>query len=280
MPRDQILTFFSKYIESELGMVYSENNDFQLQNRLEEIVKLHNFANIQELYEVAQKGMIGSLKQLVLDVATNNETSFFRDTKYFNAFRNLIEQQMKGDLFPQKELKIWSAASSTGQEALSISILIDELKKKHNSSLPYSILGTDISERALTKAREAKYRQLEVQRGLTTAQMIQYFTKDDKDMWEASKELTKHIQFKKMNLRDDNYPYNGFHFIFCRNVLIYQSVENKIKILNKLESCLVPGGFLILGVGESLIGLDQDYETVMMDNAVIYRKKHQILKVA
>jgi chemotaxis protein methyltransferase CheR len=280
MPRDQILTFFSKYIESELGMVYSENNDFQLQNRLEEIVKLHNFANIQELYEVAQKGMIGSLKQLVLDVATNNETSFFRDTKYFNAFRNLIEQQMKGDLFLQKELKIWSAASSTGQEALSISILIDELKKKHNSSLLYSILGTDISERALTKAREAKYRQLEVQRGLTTAQMIQYFTKDDKDIWEASKELTKYIQFTKMNLRDDNYPYNGFHFIFCRNVLIYQNVENKIKILNKLESCLVPGGFLILGVGESLIGLDQDYETVMMDNAVIYRKKHQILKVA
>ncbi len=233
MPRDQILIFFSKFIESELGMVYSETNDFQLQNRLEEIVKLHNLANIQELYQMAQKGITGSLKQLVLDVATNNETSFFRDTKYFNAFRNLIEQQINGNLFPQKELKIWSAASSTGQEALSMAIVINELKQKYNSSLPFSILGTDISERALTKAREAKYRQLEVQRGLTTAQMLKFFTKDDKDMWEASKELTKHIQFKKMNLRDDNYPYNGFHFIFCRNVLIYQSVENKIEILHQ-----------------------------------------------
>lgn len=280
MPRDQILIFFSKYIESELGMVYSETNDFQLQNRLEEIVKLHNLANIQELYQIAQKGITGSLKQLVLDVATNNETSFFRDTKYFNAFRNLIEQQINGNLFPQQELKIWSAASSTGQEALSIAIVINELKQKYNSSLPFSILGTDISERALTKAREAKYRQLEVQRGLTTAQMLKFFTKDDKDMWVASKELTKHIQFKKMNLRDDNYPYSGFHFIFCRNVLIYQSVENKIEILNKLESRLVEGGFLILGVGESLIGLNQDYETIMMDNAVIYRKKKQLLRVA
>lgn len=280
MSRDQILIFFSKYIESELGIVYSESNDFQLQNRLEEIVKLHNLANIQELYQIAQKGITGSLKQLVLDVATNNETSFFRDIKYFNAFRSLIEQQINGNLFSQQELKIWSAASSTGQEALSMAIVINELKQKYNSSLPFSILGTDISERALAKAREAKYRQLEVQRGLTTAQMLKFFTKDDKDMWEASKELTKHIQFKKMNLRDDNYPHHGFHFIFCRNVLIYQNVENKIKILNKLEASLVDGGFLILGVGESLIGLNQDYETVMMDNAVIYRKKKQLLRVA
>lgn len=280
MPRDQILTFFAKYIESELGMVYSENNDFQLQNRLEEIVKLNNLANIQELYQLAQKGITGSLKQLVLDVATNNETSFFRDTKYFNAFRNLIEQHIEGNLFPQKKLKIWSAASSTGQEALSISIIMNELKQKHSSSLPFSILGTDISERALLKATEANYRQLEVQRGLTTAQMLKYFTKDDKDMWRASSELTKNIQFKKMNLKEDNYPYGGFHFIFCRNVLIYQSVENKIKILNKLEASLVSGGYLILGVGESLIGLNQDYETIMMDNAVIYKKKNQSSKVA
>ncbi len=280
MPRDQILTFFSKYIESELGMIYSESNDFQLQNRLEEIVKLHNFANIGELYQSAQKGITGSLRQLVLDVATNNETSFFRDPKYFRAFENLIEKQIKGDLFSDKELRIWSAASSTGQEALSVAILIKELKQKYASDLSFSILGTDISERALEKAREAKYFQLEVQRGLTTPQMLKYFTKNDKDMWVASSELTKHIQYQKMNLKDAFYPHEGFHFIFCRNVLIYQSVESKIKILSKLESSLVDGGFLILGVGESLIGLKQDYETIMLDNAVVYRKKQKILKVA
>ncbi len=279
MSRDPILDFFAKYIESELGMVYSDSNYFQLQNRLEEIVKLKNLSGVQELYQTAQKGMGGCLKQLLLDVATNNETSFFRDPKYFNAFGSLVEKHIKGDLFREKELRVWSAASSTGQEALSIAILLNELKAKHSANMPFSILGTDISERALEKAREAKYFQLEVQRGLSTPQILKYFSKDERQ-WMASSELTKNIQYKKMNLRDTHYPYDGFHFIFCRNVLIYQSVENKIDILNKLTARLVPGGFLILGVGESLIGLRQDLETSMLDNAVVYRKKEQVLKAA
>lgn len=137
----------------------------------------------------------------------------------------------------------------------------------------YKILATDISDRAISKALAGRYSELEVQRGLTIVQLAKYFNKDNDGLWSISEAIAKNIQFKKMNLQLEHYPFNGFHFIFCRNVLIYQSIENKMSILRKLEASLAPGGFLILGVGESLIGLDQDFETIIMNNAVIYRKR-------
>ncbi len=274
MQDNQIFLFFAKYIEAELGIVYAEHNYFQLQNRLEEIAKLLGIPDIQALYEAAQKGISGPFKQLLLDISTNNETSFFRDEKVFKAIETLIIQSVKEKTFNTLRLHLWSAASSTGQEALTLAIIINELKEKGIIDSSYSIVGTDISERALNKAITAEYSQLEVQRGLPTLLLLKYFKKDDRDRWTASVELTRNLQFKKLNLRDSLVPMqDGYHFILCRNVLIYQGVEGKIDIIKRISACLAPGGFFIMGAGESLLGLSNDFDQVMIEGAVLYRKK-------
>lgn len=280
MQHENILLFFAKYIHAELGMVYTETNYFQLQNRLEGIAKFLNLDGIEALYQQAQKEISGTFKQLLLDTATNNETSFFRDLKVFQAIEELVSQQIDGKLFSGKELKIWSAASSTGQEALSVSMIINELKLKRGADLKLSILGTDVSERALQRAKEAKFSQLEIQRGMPTALLMKYFTKDNKDLWSPSSDLTRTIEFKKFNLKDQPHGFSGFHIILCRNVLIYQAVESKIEILKRLTSCLVPGGYLILGAGESLLGLSDEYEHVSLAGSVFYKRKNSVAKVA
>ncbi len=272
MQHSAILQFFAKYIEDELGIIYAEHNFFQLQNRLEEIAQLTGAGSIDALYAQAKKEIAGNFKQLLLDIATNNETSFFRDTKAFSAIEKLVLRGADGLVKPGEKLRIWSAASSTGQEALSVAMLIKEFNVKNKTQIEFSILGTDISERVLAKGRSGVYSQLEVQRGLPAPYLIKYFTKDDQDRWVASPELAQVLEFKKLNLKAPFAFAQKFHLILCRNVLIYQNVESKSDIVHRLWEQLTPGGFLVLGAGESLIGLSSSFEQRTVDGALVYQK--------
>ena len=190
---NDILKYFAKYIEDETGITYAEHNFYQLQNRLEEIAKLVDVPDLVKLQEHAQGGITGQFRQLLLDIATNNETSFFRDPRVFNAIEGLLLEASS----PSKliaGLNIWSAASSSGQEALSLAMLITEWSKKKQIPVNFRITGTDISERILDKARAGRYSQLEVQRGLSAPLLIKYFKKDEKDYWKASPDLLSKIE--------------------------------------------------------------------------------------
>lgn len=272
MQPKEILEFFAKYIERELGIIYSDHNYFQLQNRLEEIARLQGLESLEKLYEQAKVGIQGSFKQMLLDIATNNETSFFRDIAVFRAIEKVVIPYLETT---QETVKIWSAASSTGQEALSISMLLLEKAKSAQLQLTFKITGTDISERALERARSSTYSQLEVQRGLPAALMIKYFKKDEQDRWKATEDLTKHISFKSFNLKDPFFFAEKFHLVLCRNVLIYQSVEGKKEILKKVAESMHPGAYLIMGSGESLLGISEDFDAVPVDGAFIYRRKQK-----
>jgi chemotaxis protein methyltransferase CheR len=268
-----MLKFFAKYIESELGIVYAEHNYFQLESRLEEIAKLVGVPCIQSLYEQAKNGISGQFKQMLLDVATNNETSFFRDPKVFRAIESTILKSAPSFLSPGEKLRIWSAASSTGQEALSLSMMIKEFNQKEKQNIGFSILASDISERVLARAKSGSYTQLEVQRGMPAPYLIKYFKKDDQDKWTAFSALLAQIEFKKINLKADFGIRDQFHLVLCRNILIYQNVEGKIDILNRVAKMIAPGGYLVLGAGESLLGLSTDFEQCIVDGSILYRKK-------
>ena len=213
-----------------------------------------------------------ALKELLLDLATNNETSFFRDQKIFKAIGKVVLNAVSGNALNTRRLDIWSAASSTGQEAISLSILINEYNLSAKDKVDYSILATDISERVLSRAKDATYTQLEVQRGLSEALLAKYFQRIE-DRFQAKSEIRRHIEFKKLNLKEA-FPFSQkFHLVLCRNVLIYQNVERKKDILNRIAATLVPRGFLVLGSGESLLGVSSDFESENVDGAIIYRKK-------
>lgn len=274
MQLDLILSYFAQVIEKELGIIYAEHNYFQLQNRLEGIAKLVGVKDIQELYETAQKGLAPSFKQLLLDVATNNETSFFRDPRLFKTLENIFLPAFLEKTNSQKKLKIWSAASSTGQEALSIAMMIKEWNIKNGKNIEFSIIGTDISQRVLAQAKSAIYSQLEVQRGLPTPLLIKYFTKDTEDKWTAKPTLVQHTSFRTVNLKEHFIFAEPFDLVLCRNVLIYQNVEGKKDILNRIKTQMDMDGFLVLGSGESLLGLSEDFEQKQNEGAVIYKKKY------
>lgn len=274
MQHEEILGFFSRYIEKEIGIIYSSHNHFQLSNRLEEICKLSGVATIQDLYQQAQKGIHGSFKQLLLDVATNNETSFYRDPKVFKALETTFQQMLEQKRDPGP-LKIWSAACSTGQEPLTLAMILSELSEKRRQTIEYSMLATDICERALQKARRTTYTQLEVQRGLGAMQLIKYFSKDDQDRWTAKSGLNRFIEYRNLNLNDFFAPREKFDIILCRNVLIYQSVENKIKVVKTLTDSLNTEGILVMGSGESLLGVSSSFEQQNIEGAILYKKKSE-----
>jgi chemotaxis protein methyltransferase CheR len=270
--QSKILDFFAHYIEKKLGIIYAEHNYFQLVNRLEDVAKKLNIENIESLYTQAQKGIVNDFERYLLDVSTNNETSFFRDEKVFLAIDELVQAKLGQGSSPPV-LRFWSAACSTGQEALSLSMTLLERQEKDARTFTHSILATDISSRALSKAESGLYSKLEVERGLPPFLKQKYFSSMNNEQWLAREHLRQSIKFKMQNLRDPFDFDHKFDFILCRNVLIYQNVESKVEIVSRLSDCLVSGGYLILGSGESLIGLSKDFDQCHHHGAVVYQKK-------
>jgi chemotaxis protein methyltransferase CheR len=234
------------------------------------------------LWEKAKVGgihgsMDGSMKLLLIDTATNNETSFFRDPMVFKAIRTVLDSLIAKKSSTYERLRIWSAACSTGQEVYSLAIMLEGMGAK--IPFTYEILATDISERVLKRASDGRYSQLEVQRGLAATQLVKYFkpetpaSANDPAFWTINSELKRNITFQKLNLLDPWPGHKTCDIVLCRNVLIYQTIENKKKVVAKIADILEPGGFLILGGAESLIGISDALDYVTIEGAVVYRKK-------
>lgn len=151
--------------------------------------------------------------------------------------------------------------------------MIREYSEKTKTLIPFEVLGTDISQRVLTKATAGSYSSLEVNRGLSEKLRDKYFSRDANENWVRNSELKMNMEFKSLNLKESfSFP-SEFNLILCRNVLIYQNVEGKKKILEKITNSLAVGGFLILGSGESLVGLSDAYTQLFVEGAVLYQKK-------
>lgn len=272
MQQDDIILFFSKYIEKELGIIYSPQNYYQLQSRLDELVKILKIPDLLTLYHDVQSQSPRFRKQLLLDIATNNETSFFRDPRVFRSIEFVLKDLIEGCQKKNEPLKIWSAATSTGQEPVSVAILIEEFLTTMSLSKGYSIYCTDISERVLKRAQEGVYSDLEIHRGLSDRFLEKYFIKEG-DKWKVIPQIKKYMEFQKQNLIEKFINPDCFNLVLCRNVLIYQNIESKKQILKKLSDSIISGGYLVLGAGESLLGLSSDFEQEVIDGAVFYRKK-------
>jgi chemotaxis protein methyltransferase CheR len=268
------LKFFADFIEKEIGIIYSENVYYQLQQRLEKLSELLGLKDPEALYARAvEQGILGDFRALLLDIATNNETSFFRDPKIYTALEGLIFPTLKAE-FPQVfTYRIWSAAASFGQEPYSLAMLVHEARQKDPKLPRIEIKATDISDQALKRCQAACYSQLEVQRGLAAARLVKYFTKTEDSNWQLKRDVAGLVDFSKKNLLESFNSMGKFHVILCRYVLIYQDAAKKKDILGRLVQCLHPRGYLILGGSESAIGLNTDVEQVNHQGAVFYRKK-------
>ncbi|RPJ78786.1 MAG: protein-glutamate O-methyltransferase CheR [Alphaproteobacteria bacterium] len=257
-------------IEKETGIVYSESDYDRLTFRVVKLKELLKVSTDDELLKVLQNSPSSNVQSLLVSTSTNNETSFFRAKKPFDILANhIIPEILKSKT--SKHIKIWSVASSTGQEPYSLAMKVKDTASF--SDCLVEIKASDIDHEVLLKCKAGIYNQAEIQRGLPIQFLTKYFDQIDLTTWSINNQIKSMINFFHFNLLSGSYPANEYDIIFCRNVLIYQSLENKTKVINNLFNSLKPKGFLVLGGAENLIGIKSNFKTVIFDDFVVYLKE-------
>ncbi|MBF0218093.1 MAG: methyltransferase domain-containing protein [Gammaproteobacteria bacterium] len=271
------ITTLSQFIFSISGIYLEPSKGYLLETRLKPLLVTHGCDSYMALHHRATADGSGKIANALLEAMTTNETYFFRDNVPFELLRNKIlpdlvdarSRQRQGGRIP---LRIWSAASSTGQEAYSIAITLRELLPNLENFDIY-ILGTDISDKVVAQASYGRYNKFEVERGLDAQLRQKYFVAQG-DEWRIRDELRVMVQFKKFNLMQPFDSLGGrFDIIFCRNVAIYFNHGDKMRLFQKMSKVLQPDGVLIVGGSETLSTIAPDFEVKRYLRGVFYQLK-------
>lgn len=248
-----------------------DSKTYLIEARLSPVARAHGFASITDLIQVVRSKRRPELESRLVECMTTNETSFFRDLHPFEALRTTLLPELRVRNAGRRSLNIWSAACSTGQELYSVAMHIRE----HFPDLAtwnIDLLGTDLSDDVLARARAGRFTQMEVNRGLPATLLVKYFERDGMH-WQIRPELKKQTAFAKLNLIERWPPLPAMDVVFLRNVLIYFSPETKRAILEKVRKVMAPRAILFLGAAETTMGLDASFERVQVANSVFYRLK-------
>ena len=195
-----------------------------------------------------------------MEAMTTNESFFFRDKSPFDNFRDTVLPELLKLKAHRRQLRIWCAAASNGQEPYSLAMILKDMGSQL-AGWNIEILGTDISTNVVERAKMGLYSQFEVQRGMPIQMLIKYFSEVG-DMWQVSPEIRGMVTFKPFNLLDSYAPLGSFDVVFCRNVLIYFDQDTKADVLNRLAQIMPDHGSLFLGAAETVLGLCPKFRPV------------------
>ena len=249
--------FLRKFLKERSGLDLSPDKQYLVESRL---IPLARRAGLPGIAEIVQK-MKGGSEPLISDVVeamTTNETFFFRDKIPFENLREIILPTMLQARASRRVLRIWCAASSTGQEPYSIAMCLKEM----GSALAgwrIEILATDLSRGVLEKSKAGIFSQFEVQRGLPIQMLVKHFTQVG-ELWQLNADIRAMVQHRQLNLLQDFSHLGTFDVIFCRNVLIYFDQDTKAGIFDRLARAIEPDGVLTLGAAESVVGISDAFK--------------------
>lgn len=250
---------FSVLVRQRSGLVLSPDKTYLLESRLMPVVRKWNMKSLEDIAQAIRMRREETLLHDVTEAMTTNETFFFRDQRPFDQFRTILLPQFAKGRSDRKQIRIWSAASSSGQEAYSLAMIFaEEGPKFHDWKI--EIIGTDLSSEMVEKARRGVYSQFEVQRGLPITMLVKYFTQAGTDKWQLKDNIRQMVQFREGNLLTDFGPIGVFDVIFCRNVLIYFDQPTKTRVLNAMSQVLSPDGTLFLGGAETVLGVSDRFK--------------------
>ena len=265
---------FRDYLQTVSGIDLGDNKQYLVATRIRRILVDYKCESLSELTDAIRRPNNRILRQKVIDVMTTNETFWFRDSYPFDYLqKNIFPDLLKNN--PSGRIRLWSAACSSGQEPYSISMIAEEFGRNSymNKNLSLDIVATDLSSEILEQAKSGVYDQLSVSRGLSEKRLKEFFEPVENDCWKAKREIAQRITFRPQNLQDSYAGLGKFDIVFCRNVLIYFSVDLKTDILKRIHASLKPGGVLFLGASESLSGASHLFEMVHCNPGVMYCAK-------
>ena len=260
--------FIRKFVYEQSAIALEPEKTYLVESRLGPIARQSGLHDLSGLVAHLRSRPAGELHAKVVEAMTTNETSFFRDAHPIEALRSDILPKLIQSRQSQRTLNIWSAASSSGQEAYTVVMLLRE-HFPELASWKISVIGTDLSQQMVERAQAGVYSQLEVNRGLP-ASLLKHFQRTGLQ-WQLSDEIRKSVKFMRMNLARSWLPLPTMDIIFMRNVLIYFDLETKRQIFARVRRQLAPDGSLLLGGAETTLGVDENFERVNHGKTSSYR---------
>lgn len=264
---------FCNFLEQQSGIVLGTSKQYLIVSRLSPLVSQFNLSSISELIEKAMNVANRQVRLEVIDAMTTNETLWFRDGYPYEMLKETILPEL-AKTHTMTPIKIWSAASSSGQEPYSIAMTCFETNiPRLKTPAGVQIVGTDISPTMLSLCKQGMYDYIALNRGLSAERKKLFFTKVSEQCMSVNEEIKRLVNFKLFNLLDHYGSMGKFDVIFCRNVLIYFSPQVKSKIINQLAQSLNPNGYLFLGASESVSGLTDRFDMERNEHGIVFRLK-------
>jgi chemotaxis protein methyltransferase CheR len=248
--------YLRKLLRERSGLDLSSDKQYLVESRLIPRARRAGLSGIADLVAKIKAGA-EPLTSEVVEAMTTNETFFFRDKIPFDHLRDTVLPALVQARAGRRSLRIWSAASSTGQEPYSIAMCVKEFAAL--AGWRVEIVATDLSQAVLEKSRAGIFSQFEVQRGLPIQMLVKHFTQVG-ELWQLNADIRAMVQHRQLNLLQDFSHLGTFDVIFCRNVLIYFEQDTKVGIFDRLARLLEPDGVLALGAAESVVGISDAFK--------------------
>ncbi|MFP5249180.1 MAG: CheR family methyltransferase [Acidobacteriota bacterium] len=258
--------FLQEHVYFHAGVVLEGDKHYLFESRLAPIVRQLGLESIDDLCALIQSAQHPEVGHHVVEAMTTNETYFFRDPGHYDAIRTVLLPRLREERRDTKKLRFWSAASSTGQEAYSLAMLLIEAGL---SDWNIQILGTDFSSQVIERARSGVYHQIEVNRGLPATHLVRYFSRSGTE-WQLRDAVRRMVSFETIDLRKSMRALGPFDLVFCRNVMIYFDAKTKTGILKELHGAMFRGAWLLLGGAETAFGVEEQFEKLTVGNATVY----------
>ena len=255
-------------LASRTGQELTESRLWRVPSALSSVFRERGISNVDQLVCLLANPGEHKLANEVVEALLNNETYFFRDHAYFATLAHQVLPELARERAATRRLSIWSAGCSTGQEVLSLAMMFAEQPARW-AGWQIDILGTDISSKAIATARSGLYTQFEIQRGISVAQMLNFFS-ETAGGWQASDRIRSMARFQQANVLDPAPSPGRFDLILCRNVLLYFDIATRQRVFDRMSCALAPDGWLMLGAGETVVGQTDRFEPAACGSA-LYR---------
>ncbi|MGD0810663.1 MAG: CheR family methyltransferase [Acidimicrobiales bacterium] len=264
--------FVQQLVLQRSAIVLSDDKEYLVDSRLTALARTLGLSDANGMVDQCRTRRDANLERRVVEAMTTNETSWFRDIKPWDLLkRHIIPDLIKRNA-RTRQLRIWSAACSSGQELYTVAVMLDESFPELRLGWQVELLGTDLNTEMVRLATEGRFTALEINRGLPASLLVRHFHQEG-GAWRANDALRNRARFIKLNLVEPWPALPNFDLVLLRNVLIYFDSSTKRQVLDRTVKQMAPDGCLLLGATEIPTGLCDDLVPVRVDNSIFYRSK-------